>query len=79
MGFDSESSASVSCRQLFSNDKFAGPKMTCRLILILALLSFVITAWANLEQVTDADLEKLIANEKFVVTLFRGRKSTSSK
>ena len=53
--------------------------MTCRLILILALLSFVITAWANLEQVTDADLEKLIANEKFVVTLFRGRKSTSSK
>nr|CAG4637112.1 EOG090X0856 [Ceriodaphnia reticulata]SVE73008.1 EOG090X0856 [Ceriodaphnia reticulata] len=43
---------------------------------VLAFLFFVINAWANLEQVNDADLEKLIANERFVVTLFRGESCT---
>lgn len=46
--------------------------MTCRLVLVL--LSIVTAAWANLEHVNDADLEKLISNEKNVVVLFRDRK-----
>nr|CAH0107206.1 unnamed protein product [Daphnia galeata] len=52
----------------FSNEK----KMTCRLIfLVLFLSSLVINVLGNLEQVNDVELEKLIANEKFVITLFR--------
>nr|CAG4647153.1 EOG090X0856 [Megafenestra aurita]SVE92462.1 EOG090X0856 [Megafenestra aurita] len=49
--------------------------MTChflRLFLVL-FLSYIVTVEANLEQVSDADLEKLIANEKFVVALFRSQ------
>jgi hypothetical protein len=55
----------------FSNEK----KMTCRLIsLVLFLSSLVINVLGNLEQVNDVELEKLIANEKFVITLFRDGK-----
>jgi hypothetical protein len=50
------------------------PKMTCRSILFLFLSSLVINVLGNLEQVNDVELEKLIANEKFVITLFRGGK-----
>ncbi|XP_046453419.1 uncharacterized protein LOC124201020 [Daphnia pulex] len=47
--------------------------MTCRSILFLFLSSLVINnVLGNLEQVSDVELEKLIANEKFVVALFRG-------
>jgi hypothetical protein len=49
--------------------------MTCRSILFLFLSSLVINnVFGNLEQVSDVELEKLIANEKFVVALFRGGK-----
>ena len=49
--------------------------MTCRLIfLVLFLSSLVINVLGNLEQVNDVELEKLIANEKFVITLFRDGK-----
>lgn len=49
--------------------------MTCRSILFLFLSSLVINnVLGNLEQVSDVELEKLIANEKFVVALFRGGK-----
>ncbi len=75
-GTDSSAAGSVVCFHHFrfdhSNDKSQTKgKMTCRFLLVVVFLSFVISAWANLEQVNDADLEKLIANEKFVVTLFR--------
>ncbi|KAK4008185.1 thioredoxin domain-containing protein [Daphnia magna] len=45
--------------------------LTSRLFLFVFLSSFVITVLGNLEQVNDTDLEKLIANEKFVIVLFR--------
>lgn len=55
-----------------SHDLTVVPRMlTSRLFLFVFLSSFVITVLGNLEQVNDTDLEKLIANEKFVIVLFR--------
>ena len=48
--------------------------MTCRRLNLCLFLVFTIFAAVqadNLELVSDADLEKLIANEKFVIALFR--------
>nr|CAG4648002.1 EOG090X0856 [Moina brachiata]SVE93079.1 EOG090X0856 [Moina brachiata] len=44
--------------------------MTCQTILFV-ILAFLSIVNANLEQVTDEELEKLIGNEKFVIALFR--------
>nr|CAG4649435.1 EOG090X0856 [Scapholeberis mucronata]SVE93690.1 EOG090X0856 [Scapholeberis mucronata] len=44
--------------------------MTCPRILV-TIFSLIVTASASLEPVSDTELEKLISNEKFVVTLFR--------
>ncbi|XP_057375493.1 thioredoxin domain-containing protein-like [Daphnia carinata] len=45
--------------------------LTSCLFLFVFLSSFVTAVFGNLEQVNDTDLEKLIANEKFVIVLFR--------
>lgn len=52
---------------------FVLKEMTCRAIflaLLLTLLS-IVSVHADLELVSDEDLEKLIANEKNVIALFR--------
>lgn len=52
---------------------FVLKEMTCRaifLVLLVTLLS-IVSIHADLELVSDEDLEKLIANEKNVIALFR--------
>lgn len=52
--------------------------MTCQTI-IFAVLAVCTLVSANLEHVPDEELEKLIANEKFVITLFRSGKFLRQK